>query len=101
MIEFVVIFSDERVVLTFTHIDIHHYGYMAGWIEIYEGEGNQGSLLQTLLNNEIPLPFVSTGNALTVQLSRSKGWNAGVSFDAIYSKFSSGKLSKEFCSIAI
>jgi hypothetical protein len=76
--------------LTFSHIDLLVSDCSSNHIDIYEGEGIEGPLLEQICNNKISKPFLSSGSTLTIHLMSGSGQIIGDNFDAIYSTFTSG-----------
>ncbi|KAJ8670094.1 hypothetical protein QAD02_001353 [Eretmocerus hayati] len=80
----------DKLMLTFSHLDIIETGDCeSNHIEIYEGEGIDGPRLGQICNNHIPVPFYSTGNALTIHSTTTYGHRVGDTFDAVISTFNS------------
>ncbi|XP_023314262.1 cubilin homolog isoform X1 [Trichogramma pretiosum] len=77
----------DKITLSFIHVEFVDQQYWTNKIEIYDGEGTDGTLLGTISSNEVPMPFYSSGNALTVHfVTDDEGlyWSRD-SFSAIYS----------------
>lgn len=88
-------FLGDKVTLTFSHVDLlESDDCSSNHIEVYEGEGTDGALLGKICNNKIPMPFYSTGNTLTIHMVAEYGHSVGDKFEASYSSFSNGKLTK-------
>ena len=83
---------DERITLTFSHIDIESSSRCQhDYVKIYDGVDAVGTPRRTLCGSVIPLPYTSFGSALTVQFVSDASIER-TGFQASYSESASGLL---------
>jgi len=85
--------TDERVTLTFQHVDVEMSNSCEhDYIRIYDGEDATGSPRTTLCGSTIPMPITSFGSALTIRFASDSSIERS-GFQAAYTESGSGLFS--------
>lgn len=85
------IFSDDRVTLTFTHMDLELYNSCNhDYVTVYDGDDVNGTVVGTYCGSTVPASITSQGSAMTVQFTSDASVQKS-GFRALYTKSVSSK----------